>query len=82
MGDARGKAGQMREARRGRCARQGWGVARGKAGQMGRQGLVNARGKAGLMHEAMLVRCARQGKAGQMSEGRQGRCQTQRRAHA
>jgi hypothetical protein len=32
--DARGKVGQMREARSGRCARQGRADARGKVGQM------------------------------------------------
>jgi hypothetical protein len=62
MADASGGAGQLREARRGRCARQCWGVARGKAGQMGRQCLVNARGKAGRMLEEKQVGCSRKGR--------------------
>jgi hypothetical protein len=84
----------MREARPGRCARQGWADARDKAGQMrearpGRclnQGRADVRVKAVHVREARLGRCVLQGredargrpgscagKAGQISEPRQGR---------
>jgi hypothetical protein len=58
--DAQNKAGKMREARHGRCARQDRADARGKVGQMrgtrqGRyaiQGRVDAQGKADALYKS------------------------------